>query len=248
MARTYTIGEALGIVSGQTGRKLEEHYAAYLANQAVNVIWNKYDWRETLAPLPPFYLIANEQEFGAPAAIIPSDFLGLREAYLVSTAVSSPTEHTELKVQRDIRLTSGQALPSLICYQPSVQRYRVYPRVPAGIGGTDWIVEGTYKIRPTKITPSTLQTTTVPWDDQYFPVFISALKWAAFDTAGDPRAGQVVEENGRYRLSGQLATMCMAIDNMAADEGLNLGDPGIAPAEPLLSPVDYGNNFSGLGY
>ena len=82
MAQTYYISEALTLAGAQLNRKLEDNYGAYIANVAQAKIWNKYDWRESLSPLPPFYLIPAEQEYGAPATIIPTDFHGLREAYL----------------------------------------------------------------------------------------------------------------------------------------------------------------------
>lgn len=241
MAQTYTVGEALSIVGGQTGRRLEDSYAAYIANMAQNVIWNKYDWRETISELPPFYLVPQTQEYGAPAVIIPANFLGLRSAFLVSTL---GRDRCEMKILRDVRRTNAEGLPGVIGYDPAKAKFLVYPRFPAGFGATDWIVNGTYKKRPTKITPSTFQTTLVPWDDLYFNVYVAACKWAALETAGDQRAGQVMEQAGNYRMTGQLAVMHEAIDRMASDEGLNLGDPSIAPAEPL---VGYNDGFSSLG-
>ena len=136
MAQTYTIAEALNVVQSQVRKDIEPALAAYIANMAQNKIWNKYDWRETLAPLPPFYLIGQEQEFGPPAVIVPSDFLGLREAYLVSTS-ANPSRRRELKVRRDLRLTGIEGLPEEISYEPTTKRFRTFPRVPAGISATD---------------------------------------------------------------------------------------------------------------
>lgn len=238
---TYTVGEALNVVSAQLKRTIEDHQAPYLANIAQNVIWNKYDWRETLAALPPFYLTPGEQEFGAPAVIVPSDFLGLREAYLVTTG-AVPTQKVELRVRRDIRETGATSLPSEIGYVPSTRKFRVFPRIPTGIGSTDWMIDGTYKMRPPKVTVGNLQTTLIPWDDLYFQVYVAALKWAAFDAAGDPRSGAVQIQNDRPVYTGQLGTMHDAIDVMASDEGLNLGDTNLAPTEPLV----YGNVGYGL--
>src|SRR5215471_8114262 len=100
MAKTYTVGEAINLVSSQLRRDIEDQQAAYLANIAQNIIWNKYDWRESIAPLPPFYLTPQEQDYGAPATIIPGDFKGLREAYLVNTS-ASPARREELKIRHD---------------------------------------------------------------------------------------------------------------------------------------------------
>jgi hypothetical protein len=234
MAQTYTIGEALTLVSRQLGRSVEDDYGAYIANIAMNTMWNRYDWRETIAQLPPFYLIGNEQEFGPPSAIVPANFLGLREAYLVGTT-AVPARRMELKVRRDLRLTGAQGLPAEISYDPTTKRFRVFPRVPNGIGATDYLIDGTYKIKPTKILPNTLSSTLIPWDDVYFQAFVAALKWAAWDVATDPRA------------TNQFGVMTALVDDMAEAEGLNLGDPAIAPSEPLIYPNQYGFLFPGLG-
>lgn len=242
MAKTYTVAEALSIAGGQVGRKVEDYTAAYIANMAMGLIWNKYDWRETVSDLPPFYLVPGEQEYGAPAVIVPTDFKGFRKAYLVD--VNTPANRMTLKTMRDIQLTGVEDMPSIIGFEPSVSKFRVFPRFPQGFGATDWLIDGTYKKRPTKITPSTLQTTLIPWDDQYFNVFVAATKWAALENAGDQRAGQITEQMGLYRVTGQLAVAHEAIDRMAQDEGLDLGDPSIAPSEPLVG-TDCG--FSSLG-
>src|SRR5579883_1846738 len=246
MAQTYTVAEALSLISRQIGKSVENDYAAYLANVAQNVIWNRYDWRESLAELPPFYLIANEQEYGPPAVVIPSDFQGLREAYLINLN-GIPAKREPIKVLRDIRLTHAEALPGFIGYEPARKLFRVFPRVPSGVGSTAFLIDGTYKTKPTKITPDKLQTTLIPWDDDYLQVFLAALKWAAYDAASDPRAGKVTLQNGMAAYDGQLGVMHDLIDQMAQNEGLNLGDPAIAPAEPLVYSPNYGSLFPGMG-
>ncbi len=244
MAQTYYVGEALTIVGGQVGgRRLEDLYGAYIANLAINEIWKKYDWKESIEALPPFYLIPQEQDYGKPAVVIPADLQGLRQVYLVQTAGGGPNPRTELKVRRDLRATQEERLPELIGHELGKQRLRVYPRVPAGIGSTDWIIDGTYKKNATKITPSTILSTLIPWEDRYLNVFIAAVKWAAFESGGDPRAGQVIERGRNFQYTGQLAAMHAAIDEMASEEGLHQGDPSIAPTEPL---VGYGYGPSNL--
>jgi hypothetical protein len=246
MAQTYYMNEALTVATRQLSRNVEDELAVYIANLAQNVIWTKYDWRETISQLPPFYLIPNEQEYGPPSAIIPADLLGLRQGYLVNTS-SAPSRREELKVRHDIRLTNVPSLPSLWGYEASTKRIRLFPRTPSGIGATDWIVDGTYKIRPPKIAAGALQSTLIPWDDLYLSVFVAALKWAAYDAAGDKRAGDVQYVGGRAVYTGQLATMHALIDEMASNEGLNQGDPAIAPSESLVYPGGYGSVFTGLG-
>lgn len=230
MAQSYTIAEALTIVAPQIGRRLEDGTAQYIANLAQFKIWNAYDWRETITALPPFWLIPNEQDYGPPSAIIPANFLGLRQAFLVNASVW-PATRFDVKIRRDLHETHVQAMPKFMSYEPTVKRYRMHARVPAGIGSADWAIDGTYKIRPTKITQANLQSTLIPWDDQYLSVFLAALKWAAWDTAGDQRA------------QNQMLLMDEAITKMASDEGLNLGDPTLAPSEPLVYPNTYFGNY-----
>lgn len=246
MAQTYTIGEALTLAYKQIGRGYEEDYASHAANMAQNLIWNRYDWRETIGALPPFYLVGNEQEFGPPSAVIPSNFLGLRKAYLTNIT-TIPARREEIKVRRDLSLTGAQGLTKEISYEPTTGRFRVFPRVPNGIGAADWVIEGTYKKKPTKIIPSALSSTLIPWDDLYFQDFLAVLKWAAYETAGDQRAGEAQYSGGNVAYTGALAKAMAAIDLQAEYEGLNLGDPTIAPSEPLVIPNSYGFLFPGLG-
>jgi hypothetical protein len=96
------------------------------------------------------------------------------------------------------------------------------------------LIEGTYKKRPTKVTSANVISTLIPWDDIYLNVFLAALRWAAWNTSGDQRAGQTTVQNGLIVHTGQLAEMNAQIDWMAQQEGLNLGDPTIAPAESLI--------------
>src|SRR5574343_2111303 len=100
MGRTYTWADAMIRVGGQYARNVEDANAIFAANEAQFLIWDAYDWRETLEELTPFWLIANEQDYGAPTAVIPSDFQALRRAYLVN--VDSNYGREEMKVKRDI--------------------------------------------------------------------------------------------------------------------------------------------------
>jgi hypothetical protein len=245
MASTYKIADAMNIVSRQLGRQVEDDYAAHIANVAMNKIWLAYDWKETMALLPPFYLIPGEQMYGAPFYAVPTDYLGIRTAYV--TRAFSPTNKMELKFLADLRDTGVKGFPRNISYNSAARAFHLFPRMPEGYGATDWIVDGTYKKKPTKITAGALQTTSIPWDDLYFDVFVNALKWAAWDAAGDPRAGDIKYSGGNTILVGQVGKMYSLIDEMAEREGLNRGDPSIAPGSPLVIPDGYYGVFPGMG-
>jgi len=214
-------------------RIVEDDQAAFLCNEATLEIWTAYDWREAIVQLPSFYLVPNEQDHGPPSVAVPSDFLGLRMAYLVRLTSSPPTRN-ELLVMRDVRMTQVRALPHAIGFEPVRKSFRLYHRVPPNIGASDYLIDGEYKKRPTKITSTNTANTDLPFDDIYFGVMVEALKWAAWKAAGDQRAGQIqVQKGGGTVLTGQRAVMQERIDWMAANEGLELGDPQLAPSEPI---------------
>ena len=220
MAYTYYIADALNIVNRQFGRNVEDQAAAIIANIAINKIWMRYDWRETIATLPPFYLIPLEQDYGAPWYAVPTDFLGLRTAYLTRTDVVPPFR-MPLQIVKDLKLTHMRSLPSSIDYNADTAKIRVFPRVPDNIAAPTWMIDGTYKKMPTKITPATLNSSLIPWSDLYFQNFCAVLRASALEMAGDPRA------------DNELRKALMSLDEMAQNEGINLGDPQIFPSEGM---------------
>ncbi len=234
MATTYTFQDLMNVVSRVLPRMVEQDAAAYICNTAIAQFWKAYDFRETLQVLPPFYLIPMEQDHGTPAVAVPSDFLGLRNAYLCQLA-SNPAYRSQLSCLKDLPLTQVYGLPQSIGYEPAKLAFRLFPRVPANIGAPSWIIQGEYKKRPTKITADILSSTLVPFDDIYLENMMEVFKWAGWQFAGDPRAGGV-QRSGRGAIyTGQYAAAKDAIDAMAMNEGLELGDVAIAPAEPLAS-------------
>lgn len=220
MARTYYFSDALDLISRQLPRMVESDSGASVANMAIYEIWKKYDWRESLAVLPPFYLVPNQQDLGTPAVVIPSDFLGIRQAYLVRLN-STPPYRQRLQPVKDLELTTIRGFPTSIGYEPATASFRVHPRTPENIGAPDWCVQGEYKKRPTKVTSSTMTSTLLPYDDLYIYNISEVMKWAGWTLAGDPRAEK------QYMLAHA------AIDQMASNEGLELGDVVIAPDGPL---------------
>lgn len=227
MGNTNYISDALAVAQRAVGRPVLDDHAAYIANVALAYIWKKYDWRETIAALPPFYLIPMTQDYGAPFYGVPLDFAGLREAYIVQLN-STPPRRDELRCIRNIRQEHVQGLPESIGYVPDQKCLRLYPRPPANLGSANYLIDGTYKKVSPIITASTLQNSLVPWDDMYLQVFVKALKWAALETSEAPNA-----QEKKFELDEMLM-------EMAANEGLELGDPAIAPAEPLVGGVPTG--------
>jgi hypothetical protein len=229
MARTYSYGELLRMIGPEIPRNQSDEQAALILNKATNFIWKRYDWREYITSLPPFYLIPNEQDHGAPAVSIPSDFTGLRSAYLVRLQ-ATPPERTPLAVKNFLDLTHARYLPHAIAYRPDAAAFRVLPRVPENIGSPDWLIEGIYKKRPTKVVPGSLFNVTLPIDDAYIEVWTEVIKHVA--NPKDP---------------GQAQLAYMSVDEMASNEGLELGEPTVAPSEPLIATVPRFSPVLGWG-
>ncbi len=231
MAKTYTYLDAWNLARKQVSSSTEADHAAAVCNLATNEIWNSWDWREALDDLPPFYLVPSEQDYGAPAVVIPADFMGLREAFIVSTN-SEPAYRQELEVIKDLRAISARQRPHAIGYEPSKNVFRLFPRVPDSFVAPTYMVDGIYKKRPTKITAANIQATTLPFDDVFLSVMLDSLKWAAMRIGGDQRAGEVqIRQNGQRVYTGQYGIMKERIEEMAQTEAVDLGNPVIAPKE-----------------
>lgn len=239
MAQTYTYADALNFVRTQVPATTEDQKAAVICNIATNLIWNAFDWRETIEVLPPFWLSPWTQDYGAPLVVVPSDFLGLREAQLVDLA-SVPPARYPMRVMKFLEPTHMKSLPHAISYEPSVSSFRIFPRMPNGLGASRFKIDGIYKKRPTLVTASNYTSTLLPFDDLYFQVWIEVIRWAAYSATGSEKAGAATRNpNGQTFYSGQLGNAMAAINAMADNEGFNLGDTSVAPSEAL----SIGGNF-----
>ena len=69
---TFTFDNVLRMVGRHVPRNIVDDHGADICNLAYNKIWHKYDWRESLKTLPPFYLIPGEQEIGPPFVSVPA--------------------------------------------------------------------------------------------------------------------------------------------------------------------------------
>lgn len=118
---------------------------------------------------------------------------------------------------------------------PTTTAYRVWPRVPSSAGATQYIIDGTYKKKPTRVTAGTLHNTDLPWEDDSLHVFVACLQWAFYMLMGDPRAGQTVVQNGMAQYTGALGTAKLLLDQEAETEYRDLGDGAVAPEIPLVS-------------
>lgn len=245
MAKTITWGEILNMAAPHVPRPIEAERGSKICNIATDFIWRQYDWRESLSDLPPFYLTPLTQDHGAPAVTIPSDFLGLREATLMHIFAAPTNNKWDLKVTKDLKDTQVVQLPHAIAFRPHRRVwgtststsgvFRVFPRVPENVGCPEWCINGTYKTRTTALTPANYTDTVIPFDDMYLMELSQVVRWVMMDLAGDPRAGTLsYQGNTVTNAQGEAAKAALAVKNMANAEGLELGDPVIAPREPLV--------------
>lgn len=243
MAYTYTYADAWNYIAPQVRRHAEDLQAATIANVATSEIWKRYPWKEFIVELPTFFLTPQQQDYGAPIVAVPADFHGLYKAYLVQ--LTAQPRWYPLKVLRDRELTSPSYLPHAISYNRAKAAFRVFPRPQDGIGTCEYLIYGEYKKNPTLVTPATLQSTLLPWEDSHFQNFCTVLRWAVV-AQGSPTNG-LIYERGEYRMGGVQAEAAAAIEQMASDEGLLLGDSVVAPSEPLFA-FDIGSNTWPLAY
>lgn len=244
---TYTWNDVMNIAGRKWSRSNQDDLSAHLCNITLNWVWDKYDWRESLTTLPPFYLVPSVQDYGAPQIAIPSDFYGLRYANLVRLDATPPTR-IPLDVIKDLLPTHIRYLPHAIGYVSDRHAFRIFPRVPDNVGSPTYMIEGQYKNRPSLITAGNMATTFLPFDDIYLEMWIETLKWVAWTVDSDPRAGAITVSNGNLVATGQAAVMRDMIDWVASREGLELGEPTISPAEPLVSSGPYAMGMLGLGF
>lgn len=225
MASTYTYAQILDLVGQGNPRLQQNSAAAMVLDQVSSWVWNYQDWRVSLVKMDPFYLVPGQQDYGPPNAPIPTDFLGLRKAEIVYTLTQPPFHFPPLNIDRVLYATAWQGRPDAFAYEPSIQKWRTYPRVPLGIGATDWQIEAVYKKLPTKVTAANMAQLTLPWDDIYMSVFDAGLRWKLY--ANSPGASPD-EIQKRYML------FKIEMDRMAANEAVNLGDESIHPSEPMV--------------
>lgn len=221
MASTYTWQDAVNLLQNEYPRLVANANAAMIVDQVLSLIWNFADWRFAIVNMEPFFLVPGQQDYGAPNVVIPSDFLGVRRADLTYNVTQPPFQYPPLNIDRTLAPVAWQGRPEALSWEPSVGKFRVFPRVPLGIGPTDYQIAVMYKKLPVRVTASTLGQT-MPWDDIYFPTYVEGLRWGFYQNS--PNRSQA------ERLA-QWQVFMTLLQKMSANESLNLGDEGLHPQE-----------------
>lgn len=217
MPGTYTWGDVMAHVGQFANRNFETGFAAMVADRAQSTLWNAADWKETIADLPPFFLVPQEQDYGPPVALIPADFKGFRQAYMVVT-INNPPVRFPLTIDRFLQLTEINGQINAISYERSLRKFRVFPRPSANLCSPWYVVDGNYKQKPTKLTPANYANTPLPWDDQYFDTVVAVAQLKFYDLTKDFQKFQ-----NQWPITEYL------VQKMMADEALNTGDQMISP-------------------
>lgn len=235
---TYSYADLLSMIRRSLANGIEEAFSAVICNLATGMIWNEFPWEEATATLPPFFLVPLAQDYGTPFAAVPTNFNGLRIAYLVQLNGNSVPQKKPLQIIADIRATHMIDFPSAISYEPSKHSFRLSHRTPKNAGAPEWLIEGTYAKKATKITNATLNTVLPVGDDQDILTWIEVAKWAGWMLGNDQRAGSIVVQGNQKVYSGQAANAITAIRDMAKQAGLVQGDPEVFPQNPLWNNAE----------
>lgn len=245
--------DAIAAAAGATPG-LDSFRQAMACNLALGRIWRAYDWRESIAELPPFNLVPGRQDYGAPWVYVPDDFLGLRKAYHWNySSGSAGARPTEMNVVRDLAsaqvtsLGAPMRIDESICYHEPLQCFRILPVPASNMAAPYHVVDGKYKTVPkvtlasdntvvNRITASNIANAILPFDDLYFEVWVQAVKWALMTLAHSPGTTAAQIQGTSAYTGGQEAVMESAIRQMARNENLELANRQQFPREVLATP------------
>lgn len=240
MASTYKISDALDIVGSSTSKGIENLHTA--GDLALRYIWKEHNWRESLAELPPFFLIPETRDYGNHGAlvdVVPANFDSLIKAWLVHSDLSgtgATREEIVVKAQVLMNEWAGTVWPpNAISYVADKAVFRLGGVTPTSISAPNWWITGIYKKRPTKITGANASSTTFPLDDDYFPLYVEAVRWKFWQLLGDPRAGSIqVFGTGARQYSGQASIVHDLLSQAVEGEHAAAGPDQIYPEGSLM--------------
>lgn len=241
MARTITFGKLISALQYQIPRMKEENFAADYCAQLINKIWEFADWRESLAELPPFYLVGDVQSYGPPIYAIPTDFQGLRQASLVqltdgaNIVLNKTPLATKTRQQGPIRY----GIPEVLSYEPSLSMFKVFPILPVNTNTNQFMVEGVYKTLPktnlvdlytgvgtpllaSQLTRENYTKALLPLDDRHYNTMEAIMSTIAKQPA-----------NMNERLANEQYIR-MLLEDAAVKEGFEIGGAIFSPDEPLF--------------
>ncbi len=178
------------------------------------IMWMAAPWRWTVGTLTNIALVTNQQDYTlAP----PADFLYLLHSYVTDGATA--TKHLEIMPALPTTVVVGGVV-DFISYQGS-NTFRVSPNPGTLVAPTKYIVSF-YKKTSTAITASNMATvTTLPFEDEWFPVYEQGVLWLSYLYADDQRAGSCsFDSKGNTQYTGQHAIFRSMLEDMKNREPL----------------------------
>ncbi len=245
MARRITFGKLIAAIRHDVPRVQDVNFASELVADIITTVWNAQDFRETLAQLPPFYLVGDMQDYGAPVFTVPTDFQALRAASLVKLTYSDNevvrNVYPLLVKTRQAPLKRYGQRPELVSFEPQENCFRIFPVLGSSTPTNEWLVEGVYKKLPqsnlydttniigipvltSDITPANYPQLLLPLDDRHYATMKDVAVMIAKKLAGGLNQDSMATEqyiNNKLR-------------QIAISEGLDLGTSNITPFEPLM--------------
>lgn len=178
MAATRTYNDVWNAVRLQYSKSLEPSAQQEAMNMGIAKVWRAWDWKGSVSDLPPFWLVPGLQDYNN----VPTDYLGLREAYLIQPNDGVPS-FEPLKTIHNLGTTDREGCPEAIGFLDKSGYFRLDVTAAGGYCAPNFMVGGTYKRQPAKVLLANLMTVT-PWDDQYFDVVVAGFAWAALLCSG----------------------------------------------------------------
>lgn len=258
----YTVRQAAIPALNRVKRAYEESFVAAGYNMAIQEIWRAYDWHWSISKLPPFGLVANQQDYGRPLFAVPSDYDKLTKAFYWDLSRDQVNPVCEINFLNSLpQSLVPQWPPQALCYLSAglsshgTGMFRVFPRPPQNISAPFHIIDGEYKRKYSYVlngttkylmTPGDASAVDLPFEDKYFNVPVQALMWAFLSLDGSKDAGGVQMQNGIKSYYGQYAMMMSAIDQMAQEEAMLLGTVAMSPDRGLVDDFSaYGVSYGG---
>ncbi len=178
------------------------------------IMWMAAPWRWTVGTLTNIALVTNQQDYTlAP----PADFMYLLHCYISDGATA--TKHLEIMPALPATVVANGVI-DFISFE-STSTFRVSPNPGTLLSPSKYIVSW-YKKSSTAITAATMSVvTTLPFPDEYFPVYEAGVLWLAYLYADDQRAGSCsFDSKGNIQYTGQAAVFRSMLEQMKNSEPL----------------------------
>lgn len=175
MPRTFL--RILMDVQSELGIQRDQAMGVMHLNNAFRFMWDHFEWRETLGDLPPFYLTPNHHIYRSPFIAIPTDFVDLFSAEVVTVNVEGIHSIEALHVIRNLEDDNSlrNAFTPAMGYSNKHGAFLVTNLAPAVIGYV--YIQAKYK-KDYPYDLSTVSNASNPFSlPRHEGPFVQVLKW-----------------------------------------------------------------------